>query len=329
VTRSPARRFRGDRAFTLIDTVMAVGLTATIMGVLAAAIMVTLGPDQDALDRSTSSHDGQMASVWFPPDLASAGPVDPVSDLAPAATLTCVGATPGTNVLRLGWNQPVPVSTNTAVSYRLVHKGVDWQLVRYVCTNGGNASAHVIVEKLQSPSSVHVALAGRKVTVAFTTALGQAYSIGAARRTPDPLVATSTTVPPTTTTSTTTTLPPTTTTTVAPTTTTTVPATPCVVTSVTNPFLVFRTTSRYLSGDVAVVVTTTGTCTGLRLSYVTSSDSPTVLTLTKVSATTWTVTIPGQGSTGAETWTSGSKTLSVLPASGTTAYATTGSVYVL
>ena len=309
---------------------IAVALTSTIMVVLAAAIMVTLGPDQDALDRSMSSHDGQVASMWLPADLASAGPVDPVADLAPAATVTCAGATLGTNVLRLGWNQPVPVSTNTAVSYRVVPKGPDWQLVRYVCTNGGAASSHVIVERLQSATAPHATVTGRRVTVAFTTALGQTYSIGGARRTPDALVATTTTSPPTTTTSTSTTLPPTTTTTVPPTTTTTAPATPCVVTSVTNPFLVFRTSSRRLTGDVAVVVTTSGTCTGLRLSYVPSGSSPaTVLTLTKVSATTWSATIPGQGSPGAQTWTSGSKTLSVLPASGSTAYPTTGSMYVV
>lgn len=193
----------------------------------------------------------------------------------------------------------------------------------------------MIVERLQSGTATQVTVHGRQVTVGFTTALGQAYSIGAARRTPDPAVVTPTTVPPTTTTTlppTTTTTAPTTTTT-APTTTTTAPTTttttpPCAVTKVTNPAQVSRRPSGRLTNDVTVGVTTSGTCTGLRLSYVPSGASPTILTLTKVNATTWSVVIPGQGSPGAQTWTLGSKTLSVLPATGTTAYPTTGSMTV-
>ena len=321
MTSSPRRRFRGDDGFTLIETMIAVAMTSTIMVVLAAAIMVTLGPDQDALDRSLSSHDGQMASMWLPADLASAGPVDQVTDLAPAAVLTCTGPMPGTNVLRLGWNQPVPVSTNTAVSYRVVPTGPDWQLVRYVCTNGGAASSHVIVERLQSATAPHATVSGRRVTVAFTTALGHTYSITGARRTPDASGAGSTTMPPTTTT-----LAPTTTT-LPPTTTTTAPV-PCGIASVTpSPSFVFRTGSQ-LPSDIVVLVTTTGTCSGLRLSYV-PSGTATVLALVKTAATTWSVSIPGLGSPGAQTWTSGFKTLSVLPATGSTAFPTTGTLFVL
>lgn len=327
MTPPRARRLHGDRGFTLIDTVLAVGLTSTIMTVLAAAIMVTLGPDQDALERSSSAHDGEVASVWLPADLSSAGPIDPVADLDPAAVLSCVGATPGANVLRVGWNQPLPVSTNTAVSYRVVQRDTDWQLVRYVCTNGGTASSHVIIQQLESATALTVAIQGRQVVVAFTTLLGETYSIAAARRTPDALVATTTTLPATTTTTipaTTTTLPPTTTT-------TTTITTPCVVTSVvSDPVLVFRHPSRRLSEDVTVVVTTTATCSGLRLSYVPSGSSPTtVLTLTQTGAATWAASIPGQGSAGAQTWTSGTKTLRVLPATGTTPFPTTGTMYVL
>ena len=339
--RPSSRRLSGDSGFTLIDTVLAVGLTTTIMGVLAAAIMVTLGPDQDALERSVSSHDGQVAAMWLPADLASAGPVDPTADVAPGAGLSCTGATPGANVLRLGWNQPVPVSTNTAVSYRVVPVGPDWRLVRYACTNGGAVASHVVVEQLAGPSAVQISFRGqRQVSVAFTTALGDPYSITAARRTPDAanvatttttsnIPVTTTTTPPTTTTTapTTTTTAPTTTTT-APTTTTTTAA--CSVTSVTpSPFVVFRTSSRRLAVEVDVTVATTGSCTGLRLSFSPDGGTPTVLPLTKGTGTTWSTTIPGQGDAGAETWTATTKTLRVLPASGTTAFPTTGSLVVL
>jgi hypothetical protein len=320
------RRGRGDDGFTLIDTVLAVGLTTTIMGVLAAAIMVTLGPDQDALERSASSHAAQMASLWLPADLASAGPVDAVADLAPGAPLTCTGTTAGTNVLRLGWNQPVPQSTNTAISYRVVHAGADWQLVRYACTNGGPVSSHVIVEQLSGPAAVTVGFRGaRQVTVGFTTAQGEPVSIGAARRTPG--AGTTSTVVPTTTTAPTTTTTTTVPTTTVPTTTTT--TVPCSVSEVAPASFVWRTASRTLAFDVGVTVTTSGSCSGLRLSFVPDGGAATVLSLSQANGSTWTATIPGSGSSGAETWTSGTKTLSVLPASGSTPFATTGSLWVI
>ena len=105
---------------------------------------------------------------------------------------------------------------------------------------------------------------------------------------------------------------------------TTVPsAVPCTVltatnTSIGNPSSVARVASgnfkSYLVSDVVVTVQGTALCSGLRIKYYTSSQSAVTANMSNPSAGTWTFTIPGQGSTGATTWSKGAAQVDILPA---------------
>jgi hypothetical protein len=329
--RARARRGGDDSGFTLIEVVMTVGLTAAIIGVLAGAVIVTMGPDQRTAEGLASSHAVQHASIWVPADLESAGPVDTAADLRPGADPACTGAIAGVNVLRLAWSQPAPVVTSFAVSYRVLQRQGDWQLLRVACTDGGPARELVVARGLVDGSTARAAVDGRRITVSFTTTFGDDVAITGVRRTPDgggvPTSSTTTTLPPVTTTSPTTT-PPTTT---PPTTTTTAAPASCAVTSVTaSPSSINRRNSDWhLVGSVSVEVRATGPCSGLRLRYVplTSLLGPTTRDLAGGPGV-WTTTIPGSNASGAEAWSTGDHMLRVLGATGSATFATTGELEV-
>lgn len=102
-------------------------------------------------------------------------------------------------------------------------------------------------------------------------------------------------------------------------------AQPCLVispsgNSIANPITTGRVSNNsngkkdMLLVNVAITVTTSGTCTGLRVKYFPKSPSSVVADLTMTSVGVWTYTIPGQSGTLPATWSTGTKQVQVLPA---------------
>jgi hypothetical protein len=162
---------------------MVVVLLGAITVAMAAAFMVVMGPDDDAAERLTASHDGQLLALYLPQDMQSASPT--LADTAPTASLACAGAVAGTNVLRLGWTQPQPVTTTFAISYRVVRVGDDWQLIRFSCENGGAVERLTVAHDLASAAAAVAAIDGAVVSITVTESSGRQFTVSGTRRTPE------------------------------------------------------------------------------------------------------------------------------------------------
>ncbi len=172
----------GDDGLTLPEVLMTVIMLGVIMSAIAGALLVTIGPDQQATDRLVASHDGQLLALHLPQDLQSADPT--VADTAPGVTIACSGTVAGTNVLRLSWNQQ---TTSYAVSYRTVPVDDKWQLVRYACTNAGPVSRLVVAHDLAdgTSASAFAAIDGAVVSITVVGRTGREFTVSGSRRTPD------------------------------------------------------------------------------------------------------------------------------------------------
>ncbi|HTH04828.1 MAG TPA: type II secretion system protein [Ilumatobacteraceae bacterium] len=261
--RTHSARGQRDRAFTLIELVVAISVVGMIATVIAATVGVALKNNPEVELRTDVAHTLQGVVTWLPQDVDST----PTGGFDLGAT-TASGCTqsPGVNLLRMEWTENVGGAvTHYVANYRHVTTGTVGTIKRVSCkgtgsgpwsgTNVQNASGPlpplpvgwvpgtlpVAVSITNDPLTSQVDL----VTFSVRTVDGRVLRVDAAPKNPNA------TLPPTTgiinvgvpttvlaTTSTTSTLPSgTTTTLVGATTTTTLPATtttvaPCVVTSV-------------------------------------------------------------------------------------------------
>jgi hypothetical protein len=177
-----ARR-RAERGMTLVEALVAVALMGLITGALSMALMVTIGPDQDAGDRLSSARNAQLTTLYLPDDVQSATTVD----LAAASTPQCTGTEAGSNVLLLTWTQAVPTSTTYSVSYRTRTVGTERQLVRFACEGTAAPSVIVVARELDDDTpdaAVQVTSSGQRITMRLRSADDVVTTISGVRRTP-------------------------------------------------------------------------------------------------------------------------------------------------
>lgn len=178
-------RGKGDDGFTLPEVLITVVMLGAIMTALASALIVTIGPNQQAADRLVASHDGQLLALHLPQDLQSASPTPPGTPLACSATGTA-------NVLNLQWSQSEPEPTTTyAVSYWTDEPVPgEWRLIRCSSINGGAVSLLVVAHDLANGSSAATASVNGSIisiTVTERTAPGhpeRVFTVSGSRRTP-------------------------------------------------------------------------------------------------------------------------------------------------
>lgn len=135
-----SHRRRNDAGFTLPEVLISVVLVGVLMAAVTSATTVFLRSEKPTESRLSESKDITFLQTWLPLDLASAisSDRDPLAQPATSQTL------PGTNVLSLV--RPDVTGSTTVyyrVSYRYVHVGSEWQLVRYEIRNPGLASETV------------------------------------------------------------------------------------------------------------------------------------------------------------------------------------------
>jgi hypothetical protein len=141
-----------------------------IMAPLAAGIIVGLRTSDEASNRLSASNDAQLVSLYFPPDVHSTGSGAGDVVVAPTPNTECSGTA---NVVRLTWRaaETGGATTTYVAAYAVTaNPNGGWRLVRYVCTDGGAPSAHVVARNLASASAATASAAGTKVSLTVTEA---------------------------------------------------------------------------------------------------------------------------------------------------------------
>ncbi len=128
---APAR----DAGLTLIELVVSMGLLAILAPVIAAAFAVSLRATPRVDDQTDTARTLQGVVTWLPQDIDSTPPTG--FDTSPTAASGCT-LNPGTNLLRLEWNENVGAGTVRFVaSYRLVLQNGSNYIQRITCNGIG------------------------------------------------------------------------------------------------------------------------------------------------------------------------------------------------
>jgi prepilin-type N-terminal cleavage/methylation domain-containing protein len=140
-----------EAGFTLIELMMVAALLGIVVVAITSALIVGMKTFAGTDNKVVSSTDAQFVSVYLPADLQSVGNTPDSVTADPGHTTSaaggnfavaaiggdaCVPANSGTdtNVLKLAWSEDGGASY-TAV-YRVVNRSGEWQMLRYLCTNG-------------------------------------------------------------------------------------------------------------------------------------------------------------------------------------------------
>lgn len=123
------RTISEDDGFTLVELLLASVIGSIIIGVIAAALIVSLKNIDGTSGRLSDSHDAQIAQDYFTTDAQSSDLVD-----TSATDTTCGGASP---LLRFRWTSRStnPPSDYEVVSYRLASVSGESQLIRQTCSS--------------------------------------------------------------------------------------------------------------------------------------------------------------------------------------------------
>jgi hypothetical protein len=155
------RPVRRDEGVTMVELLVSIVITGTIIGSIALAFSVILSTNSPALARISESKDVTFVQTYLPLDLASA--VAPTTAEASAgmkaindeASYMPVPGLPGTNAVTV---RRVDVSTGEKywVSYRYVQDGAEWVLLRYEI-RGANTTVRTVATELAAPPEGWVA----------------------------------------------------------------------------------------------------------------------------------------------------------------------------
>lgn len=180
---------------TLIELIIALVLTVTLVGAAGAAFSASIQNQKDTGTSFGDSHDAQLVETYMPVDIQSTGSAltDVDSTFSTAMASGCTGSVPATstNLLKLTWTA---AGVSYTVDYRIEPEGnltppTSWKLVRYACdsahagvTKTLDVSHEVLAPTPAWPASV--VTCGSRVTVTMRQASGYTYNIAANRRTP-------------------------------------------------------------------------------------------------------------------------------------------------
>lgn len=170
-----------DEGSTLVELLMAVLLTAVLVGAVAAALTTALRNQDSTRGLVADSVDAQILSTYLPGDVQNAGPAAGDLSTDPADTAGCSGLT-GDNVLALTWTD-AEAGADYGVTYRTVTVGEERRLLRFTC--GGATEGATIVARGMAPVDGAVADLSADPRIVFTlrSARGYASRIAAMRRT--------------------------------------------------------------------------------------------------------------------------------------------------
>lgn len=184
----------GEEGMTLIELIISVTITVTLISAAAAAFSAGISKFRDTNTTFADSHDVQLLQTYLPVDIqsvqdssAAGGQSDIVTTFNTAAGY-CNSV--GTNVIRFKWYD----GTNTfRVDYRIQQDGTAWSLVRYACdtTLGSTTRTLVVGHELLAPTDaawtsggVPGDLCGTRVAVTVRLASGYSFTVSGNRRSP-------------------------------------------------------------------------------------------------------------------------------------------------
>jgi prepilin-type N-terminal cleavage/methylation domain-containing protein len=298
---------KADHGFTLIELLAYIAIGSIVIAALSAVLITTFKTQDETADRLAASHDTQLVATWLPVDVLSAAIDEPWS-VDPDTANPCSGPPPGTDVANVMLLSYTKTSLDSAqvVNYRLEQFDSNKALVRYQCIIGNTPLRIVLANTLKDVAKPAVAMvtcdedsSGQctspiSVTLKITHDSGETVTYDSNGRTgvqPPPFSSSSSSSS----------------------------SSPCVVTNETlTPSTVGRSTSGgntdKLASNVAVAVTTTGSCSNLTIQYtiVYQSTSTPMTTNLEGGPSSWTATIPGTPQ-GAK-WNTGTYAIAVIGA---------------
>lgn len=152
------RARRPDDGLTVIEILLSVVLTATLVGALSAALLVALRTTPTTEDRIDDARSTRMLSTWLSQDTMSTPPFLPETsaggfDVATAATPTnnrCGGD--GTNVLHMRWTETVFAPVSYVANYRFVVEGDAARIYRLICKSENGAPYQLLTRRAITPN---------------------------------------------------------------------------------------------------------------------------------------------------------------------------------
>src|SRR5947209_6522111 len=90
-----------EAGFTLIEVLIALSLTAVIVGALAEALIVGVRTSDGTSQRLALSHDAEISARWFASDASS-------SDTVTTAASSCSDGVSSTPVVQFQWTEHTP-----------------------------------------------------------------------------------------------------------------------------------------------------------------------------------------------------------------------------
>lgn len=299
----PPRDTSDEAGVTLVELIVAIAISAIIIGAITNAIFVGFRTTDKTTTRLSESHDTQLVATYFPPDVSSSRYV-PISLLPGDSPAGCSGITGGgQNVVLLPFAPRPNAADPITVAYRI--EGTN--LVRYKCGVSGVADRVAVATGISAASAAKSTSGSgtteqRTVTITVTETSGRMFQVSGHPRTPKAVAPVPTTAPPT-----------------------TAPPLPCkVLTSNVNPSPVALAAANpdtmVLSENVTVSVTTEGACSSpLTVTFTPGifPDAPFTQNLAP-SGSTYSATL----SATAHAWKAGIKTLTIGQAGGVTVLGT-------
>lgn len=189
---------RSRDGFTLIETLIVVGILGIVMVALAATFTVILRTQPTAEARTDDARTSLGLTTYLPEDVNSTPAVGfdrpSIRAAADAQTTGCAEDTDdGFSLLKLTWTETVGSTDTYIANYRLIDDAGGTRLVRYHCVNGGGESTINLTSLLPpvpptwDPGELPFSftLAGTDgVTVELTTASGESLALDARSNNP-------------------------------------------------------------------------------------------------------------------------------------------------
>lgn len=182
-----------DRGSTLIELLIVMTITAIILPVIAAALILGLKSNKEVSEQLLDSHDAQLVSAYLPSDLLSVLPNQ--IDANAGTPSGCAGSPPEPwNVVRLTWSEATAGGGTDwfRVTYRVVQIGTDWRLNRLACTSSSEAGlssapakSKLLIRNLRPAAQglPTVIQDGERLKIRFTDASGYSFTVSGSRRT--------------------------------------------------------------------------------------------------------------------------------------------------